>query len=53
MPPGSLAALAVAMLYPNLELAHWGGLVLFVAIFVWDRRRHRRQKARVTTKMKV
>ncbi len=37
-----LGVLAVAMLYPNLDLAHWTGLAIFAAVFVWDWRRHRR-----------
>jgi TRAP-type uncharacterized transport system fused permease subunit len=38
-----LAAVAIALLYPNLDWLHWTGLALFTAIFLWDWRRHRRQ----------
>jgi len=38
-----LAALATAMLYPNIDWLHWAGLALFVAVFAWDWRRHRQQ----------
>jgi TRAP transporter 4TM/12TM fusion protein len=34
-----LAAVALALLYPNLDWLHWGGLAAFVLIWLWDRRR--------------
>ncbi len=40
-----LAALAVALLYPNAPWLHWLGLAAFAALFTWDRRRHRRHSA--------
>lgn len=37
-----LGAVALALLYPNIEWLHWSGLALFVVIYAWDRRRHRK-----------
>jgi len=37
-----LGALAVALLWPNAQLLHWTALVVFVAVFLWDRRCGRR-----------
>ena len=37
----ALGALAIAMMYPNVDWLHWLGLALFAAVFAWDWRRHR------------
>ncbi|MFM1892063.1 MAG: hypothetical protein RLZ44_1140 [Pseudomonadota bacterium] len=38
-----LAALALALMYPNQPALHWAGLIGFALVFAWDWRRHRRQ----------
>lgn len=43
-----LAVLAIAMLFPNNDWLHWGGLTLFMAVFIWDWRRHRQQLTTIT-----
>ena len=37
-----LGALAIAMMFPNQDWLHWGGLVVFLLILVWDWRRARK-----------
>jgi TRAP-type uncharacterized transport system fused permease subunit len=37
-----LGAVAVALMFPNQQWLHWGGLAVFVAILLWDWRRARK-----------
>ena len=38
-----LGALAIAMMFPNQDWLHWGGLVVFLLILAWDWRRAQRK----------